>query len=102
VDITMNAVHPGIVSTGILDELVPAVLAPFRSLIHRRLLTPQQGAAAALRLAIEPGLATTTGRYYVRDRETRSPDVSYDPDVRTAAWRLSLAWSTTASHRNGT
>ncbi len=93
--VTVNAVHPGIVSTGIVDDVVPAVLTPFRSLIHRRLLTPEQGAAAALRLATEPGLDTTTGRYYVRDRETRSPDVSYDPDVRATAWRLSLAWATT-------
>lgn len=98
--VTVNAVHPGIVSTGIVDDLVPAALAPFRSLIHRRLLTPEQGAAAVLRLATDPDLATTTGRYFVRDRESRSPDVSYDPDVRAAAWRLSLAWAQAAPHRN--
>ncbi|MGJ6968893.1 SDR family NAD(P)-dependent oxidoreductase [Streptosporangium sp. G11] len=91
--VTVNAVHPGIVSTGIIDDLVPAVLAPFRSLIHRRLLTPEQGAEAALRLATAPDLAGITGRYYVRDQETRSPDISYDPATRAAAWKLSLAWA---------
>ncbi|MET0132743.1 MAG: SDR family NAD(P)-dependent oxidoreductase [Kibdelosporangium sp.] len=91
--VTVNAVHPGIVSTGIIDDLVPAVLTPFRSLIHRRLLTPEQGASAALRLATDPAL-TTTGRYYNRDQETRSPDISYDPATRSAAWQLSLAWTT--------
>lgn len=95
VGVTVNAVHPGIVSTGIVDDLVPAYLAPFRSLIHRRLLTPEQGAAAALRLATDPDLANTTGRYYVRDAETRSPDISYDSTTRTAAWQLSLNWVTT-------
>ncbi|WP_214403146.1 SDR family NAD(P)-dependent oxidoreductase [Pseudonocardia lacus] len=94
--VTVNAVHPGIVSTGIVDDLVPAVLSPFRSVIHRRLLTPEQGAAAALRLATDPDLTTTTGRYYVRDREARSPDTSYDPAIRATAWRLSLAWATAA------
>lgn len=95
--VTVNAVHPGIVSTGIVDDLVPAYLAPFRSLIHRRLLTPEQGAAAALRLATDPDLADTTGRYYVRDSETRSPEISYDPTTRTAAWQLSLNWTTTTT-----
>ncbi|GAA0965096.1 SDR family oxidoreductase [Acrocarpospora macrocephala] len=93
VGITVNAVHPGIVSTGIIDDLVPAILAPFRSLIHQRLLTPEQGAEAALRLATAPDLAGITGRYYVRDRETRSPDVSYDAATRAAAWKLSLIWA---------
>jgi retinol dehydrogenase-12 len=92
--VTVNAVHPGLVSTDIVDDITPAVLAPFRSLIHRWLLTPEQGASAALRLATDPGLATTTGRYYVRDQEARSPDISYDPATRAAAWRLSLDWVT--------
>ncbi|GAA1300283.1 SDR family NAD(P)-dependent oxidoreductase [Saccharothrix xinjiangensis] len=95
--VTVNAVHPGIVSTGIVDDLVPTALAPFRRLVHRFLLTPEQGAEAALRLATDPDLADTTGRYYVRDREARSPDASYDPDVRAVAWRLSLDWATAPS-----
>jgi retinol dehydrogenase-12 len=82
------------VSTGIVDDVLPTVLAPFRSLIHRRLLTPEQGASAALRLATDPGLATASGRYYVRDQETRTPDISYDPVTRAAAWQLSLKWVT--------
>ncbi|OXM60466.1 hypothetical protein CF165_42335 [Amycolatopsis vastitatis] len=86
--------HPGIVSTGIVDDITPVVLAPFRSLIHRRLLTPEQGASAALRLATDPSLTVVTGRYYVRDQEARSPEVSYDPATRAAAWRLSLDWVT--------
>ncbi|SEO68902.1 SDR family NAD(P)-dependent oxidoreductase [Amycolatopsis saalfeldensis] len=93
--VTVNAVHPGIVSTGIVDDILPTVLGPFRSLIHRRLLTPEQGASAALRLATDPSLATASGRYYVRDQEKRSPDVSYDPVTRAAAWQLSLEWVTT-------
>jgi hypothetical protein len=67
---------------------------PFSSLIHRRLLTPQQGASAALRLATDPGLATVSGRYFVRDQETRSPEISYDPATRAAAWQLSVDWVT--------
>ncbi|HJP78959.1 MAG TPA: SDR family NAD(P)-dependent oxidoreductase [Pseudonocardiaceae bacterium] len=92
--VTVNAVHPGIVSTGIVDDVLPVVLTPFRSLIHRRLLTSEQGASATLRLATDPSLATASGRYYVRDRETRTPDTSYDSATRAAAWQLSLNWVT--------
>ncbi|MFJ5987096.1 SDR family NAD(P)-dependent oxidoreductase [Lentzea sp. NPDC092896] len=91
--VTVNAVHPGLVSTSIVDDITPAVLTPFRSLIHSRLLTPEAGAAAALRLATDPGLATVTGRYYVRDKEERSPSVSYDPATRAKAWQLSADWA---------
>jgi NAD(P)-dependent dehydrogenase (short-subunit alcohol dehydrogenase family) len=92
--VTVNAVHPGIVSTGIVDDVLPTVLAPFRPLIHRLLLTPEQGAAATLHLATDPSLATASGRYYVRDQEKRSPDISYDSATRAAAWQLSLNWVT--------
>ena len=70
--------------------------APFRSLIHRRLLTPEPGASAALRLASDLSLATASGRYYVRDRETRAPETSHDPVTRAAACQLSLNWAAAA------
>jgi NAD(P)-dependent dehydrogenase (short-subunit alcohol dehydrogenase family) len=83
--VTVNAVHPGIVATDLVDDLVPAVLLPVRGLIRRAMLTPAQGAEAALRLATDPGLAAVTGRYFVRDVETPTPPVSYDRDLQ---WRL--------------
>lgn len=92
-DVPRIAAHPGIVSTDLVDDVVPAALIPFRALIHRRLLTPGQGATAAFGLATDPRLAGTTGRYYVRDEEQRSPDISYDPATRATAWRPSLAWT---------
>lgn len=76
--VTVNAVHPGIVATNIIDDLVPPVLRPFGGLIRRFMLTPEEGASAALRLATDPALAGVTGRYFVRDVDTRTPPVSYD------------------------
>jgi NAD(P)-dependent dehydrogenase (short-subunit alcohol dehydrogenase family) len=80
--VTVNAVHPGIAATNIVDDLVPPALRPFRGLIRRFLLTPEQGASAALRLAIDPALAGVTGRYFLRDVDTRTPPVSYDVDAQ--------------------
>jgi NAD(P)-dependent dehydrogenase (short-subunit alcohol dehydrogenase family) len=76
--VTVNALHPGIVATDIIDDLVPAPLRPFRALIRRRLLTPAQGAETALRIATDPSLAGVTGRYFNRDLETTTPRVSHD------------------------
>jgi NAD(P)-dependent dehydrogenase (short-subunit alcohol dehydrogenase family) len=81
-EVTVNAVHPGIVATDIIDDLVPKVLRPFGGLIRRAMLTPEQGAAAAIRLATDPALAGVTGRYFVREVDTVTPPVSYDTDVQ--------------------
>lgn len=76
--VTVNALHPGIVATGIIDDLMPASLRPFRSLIRCGLLTPAQGAETALRIATSPGLAGVTGSYFNRDIEATTPPVSHD------------------------
>jgi NAD(P)-dependent dehydrogenase (short-subunit alcohol dehydrogenase family) len=76
-EVTVNAVHPGIVATGIVDALIPAPLRPVGGLIRRGMLTPERGAAATLRLAVDPALEGVTGRYFVRDADTATPPVSY-------------------------
>jgi NAD(P)-dependent dehydrogenase (short-subunit alcohol dehydrogenase family) len=81
-EVTVNAVHPGIVATDIIDDLVPRVLRPLGGFIRRFMLTPEQGAAAALRLATDPDLDGMTGRYFVRSAEVRTPAVSYDREVQ--------------------
>jgi NAD(P)-dependent dehydrogenase (short-subunit alcohol dehydrogenase family) len=81
-EVTVNAVHPGIVATDIIDDLVPAVLRPFGGWIRRAMLTPEQGAAAAIRLATDPALGGVTGRYFVREVDTVTPPVSYRDDVQ--------------------
>ncbi|WP_305788330.1 SDR family NAD(P)-dependent oxidoreductase [Symbioplanes lichenis] len=84
--VTVNAVHPGIVSTDLIDDLVPPPLRPFRGLIRRTLLTPAQGAEPAVRLATAPG---GTGKYFNRDAETATPPVSHDPATQQRLLALS-------------
>ena len=87
--VTVNALHPGIVATGIIDDLIPAPLRPFRTVIRDRLLTPAQGAGTALRVATDPGLTGVTGRYFNRDLETTTPPVSHDLAVQQRLLALS-------------
>jgi NAD(P)-dependent dehydrogenase (short-subunit alcohol dehydrogenase family) len=82
--VTVNAVHPGIVATDIVDDLVPPVLRPLTPLIRRTMLTPEAGGAATLRLALDPALTDVTGRYFVRGADTPTPAVTHRRDVQQA------------------
>ncbi|GAB3238268.1 SDR family NAD(P)-dependent oxidoreductase [Kineococcus gypseus] len=92
--VAVNCVHPGIVSTGIVDDLVPTWLRPLRPLLHRVLLTPEQGAASTLRLATDPEV-TGTGLYCRRSTPAPAPAAVHDPRLRAAAWALSRDWAET-------
>ena len=62
--VTVNAVHPGIVSTGIVDDVLPTVLAPL-ACRSRHIATPSIGSAATTRVSI------------ARCRTRRSQDVPF-------------------------
>jgi NAD(P)-dependent dehydrogenase (short-subunit alcohol dehydrogenase family) len=90
-EVTVNAVHPGLVATPIVDDIMSPWMRPLRGLVTRGLLDPAQGAAPVLRLAGAAELDGVTGRYFDRDVESRSPEVSYDGDLQRRAWRASEA-----------
>jgi NAD(P)-dependent dehydrogenase (short-subunit alcohol dehydrogenase family) len=98
--VTVNAVHPGLAATGIVDDIVPPLMKPFLGLIKRSLLTPAEGAAAALRLATAPELAGVTGNYFVRGTQQRSPEISYDRDLQRRVWAASQACFVTSAPPN--
>jgi NAD(P)-dependent dehydrogenase (short-subunit alcohol dehydrogenase family) len=87
--VTVNALHPGIVATDIIDDLVPPFLRPVRTLIRRSLLTPAEGAKSATRIATDPAMAGVTGRYFSRDTESSTPPVSHDPTTQRRLLALS-------------
>ncbi|WP_410622830.1 SDR family NAD(P)-dependent oxidoreductase [Amycolatopsis sp. cmx-8-4] len=87
--VAVNALHPGIVATDIIDDLVPPLLRPVRTLIRRSLLTPAEGAQSATRIATDPTMAGVTGRYFSRDTETSTPPVSHDPATQRKLLALS-------------
>jgi NAD(P)-dependent dehydrogenase (short-subunit alcohol dehydrogenase family) len=89
--ITINAVHPGLVATGIANDITPPLIKPFLGLIRPFLLTPEQGAQAALYLATAPEMIGVTGRYFNRTTESRSPHVSYNVELQRRIWNLSVA-----------
>jgi hypothetical protein len=72
--VTVNALHPGVVATGIADALVPGPLRPVmrlaRPFLRLALRTPEEGARSIIHLATAPDLASRTANTC---RRTRTP-----------------------------
>ena len=77
--VTVNALHPGVVSTKLLR-------AGFRSSGGA---SPSEGARTAVYLASSPDVAGVTGGYYVNERPATSSAASYDRELQAAFWAIS-------------
>ncbi len=78
--VTVNCLHPGVIKTKLLRVNFGGgspVTEGSRKLVY---------------LATEPALASVTGKYFLNNRETRSTEITYDPDTRRKLWQLSEKW----------
>jgi len=76
--ITSNALHPGVISTKLLKSgfgMGGGTLA--------------QGAATSVRLALDPSLATVTGKYFSDEREATSSALSHDRGLQRRLYEVS-------------
>jgi NAD(P)-dependent dehydrogenase (short-subunit alcohol dehydrogenase family) len=78
--VTVNAVHPGFVHTNFQRAAGLNMRGP---------LTPEEGADTQIWLAASPEVEAVTGKYFVRRRDTRSSDVSYDTTIAGRLWEVS-------------
>ncbi|MFI8975188.1 SDR family NAD(P)-dependent oxidoreductase [Nocardia asteroides] len=73
--VTVNAVHPGMVATGIWDG-APWFARPMVALVKRlRMITPEEGGRRLTSLAVDPDFAVTTGGYF-EDGQLREPSAT--------------------------
>ena len=87
--ITVNALHPGITATNIVDNVAPPIARPFVGVIKLFLQSPEQGARTALYLATSPEVEGITGKYFVRGKPERSVPISYDETLQERVWNIS-------------
>jgi retinol dehydrogenase-12 len=88
--VTTYALHPGVVATDVWRR-VPAAL---RWVIKKFMITPEQGAVASLRCAMDPELAGQTGRYYDVGGKERAPNrVADDVELARTLWTRSAEWT---------
>jgi NAD(P)-dependent dehydrogenase (short-subunit alcohol dehydrogenase family) len=82
--VTVNAVHPGVVSTGLTREAPPNARTP------KSPLTPRQGAAGPLHLALSASLEGVSGRYFEGTERAEASGGARDVPNQERLWALSL------------
>lgn len=84
--ITVNAVDPGIVSTGIIR--MQMFFDPITDLIFRPLIrTPRQGADTAIRLLLEEEKEGITGRFWLSNKDRNLSDKYYHHRQMDELWQ---------------
>lgn len=84
-NISVNAVHPGVIRTQLGRHEYPSVAEAFRLFFK----SPERGARTPLFLATSPNLDGTTGQYFANLRAVRSDDATYDEDLARRLWDVS-------------
>ena len=88
--VTVNAVHPGLVRTGMArnNGLVGRAVNAF---IGARGVSADKGAATPVYLATSPDVVGVSGRYFVNCRDTAPADAAFDADLAAELWQLSAS-----------
>lgn len=87
--LTCNALHPGVVRTGIFRD-APALLRGVLSTIGRLfLLSPEQGARTSLYLASSSDVAGHSGGYYIRCKPAQPSAAALDDGAAERLWEAS-------------
>jgi NAD(P)-dependent dehydrogenase (short-subunit alcohol dehydrogenase family) len=76
--ITSNALHPGVITTKLLKTGFGTTGASLA-----------RGAATSVKLAIDPTLKTTTGKYFADEREQTSSSMSHDQQLQHRLYKVS-------------
>ena len=87
--VTANALHPGQVGTDIFKTDFSILGGPFKWLMERISLTPEQGADNTVYLATSPDVEGISGKYFVKREAVSSSSLSYDEELARRLWEKS-------------
>ncbi len=86
--VTANAIHPGLVRTGIGKTSGWLLRSIFR-VVDLLSTTAENGAAGVTNLAVNPLLECVSGQYFSGMQAVRSSPVSYDRQMARRLWAIS-------------
>ena len=86
--VTANALHPGVVNTGISRKGSPLFRLGFR-IAAPFMLSPARGAETIVYLASSPDVSGVTGEYFEKCRPKEPSPAARDPHARHRLWELS-------------
>lgn len=92
--VTVNACHPGLVDTGIIDTGLDHWYSRWLIPIAKRVAIPvEEGARTPLWLAMSDDVEGVTGKYFKDMKATSSSLVSHDPTIGARLWNISLRYT---------
>lgn len=84
--VTVNALHPGNISTSVGHGNKGVIGAIFRFGMPLVLASPEKGAEPSLMLATDPALRDVTGRFYMRKKDSKLVPACLDEELRLQVW----------------
>ena len=87
--VTANCLHPGVVATNIFSSMGGRAGKVFGFLLRPLLLSPAAGAKTTVHVASAPELATVSGRFFDKSRETALDPNAQDAAAARRLWELS-------------
>jgi NAD(P)-dependent dehydrogenase (short-subunit alcohol dehydrogenase family) len=88
--VTVNALHPGFVSSGFGKNNNNLLLRLFFTLVAPRIaISPEKGAQTTLYLATTPELEGVTGKYFSNKKEAPVQNSGYTPENSRKLWEIS-------------
>lgn len=92
--VTVNACHPGVVHTALLEDGFDRWWTRWLwPIVKRFTITPEEGAETPTFMAISPDLAGVTGKYFKEKRVAPSSLISHDATIGARLWNVSLRLS---------
>ena len=88
-NITVNAVHPGVVASGFGSDHDKGLLKPIFSIARLFMVSNEKGAATSVFLASDPGVSKTTGKYFKNCKETRTGGITHSAQNQKILWDYS-------------
>lgn len=87
--VDVNAAHPGMVDTPMMKAMFDhPVVRNVYPLVRRAFISPDDAAAGLLRVALDPALANTSGRFYDRGVLTELGATALDGDAGRRLWSV--------------
>lgn len=92
--VTVNACHPGLVDTGIIETALDHWYSRWLVPIAKRVaITVEEGARTPLWLAMSEDVEGVTGKYFKEQKAIASSLVSHDATIGARLWNISLRYT---------
>ena len=89
-NITVNAVHPGVVRSGFGSDYTSPWIRPFFAISRMFMITKEQGAATSVFLASDSSVAKISGEYFKNSKVKKTTSLAHNTANAKLLWDYSM------------